>query len=167
MTDRPGRGGARPPDGVARPASLPFAKGPNRSDLSALPGTPGTVLPSGDPTTVAHGDAGKIRRSLSQIPLDSLNPQGLGALNNPTQSPNEPVTAGIGRGDGPGPEGLLPSPGKLNQELSAQQVKVWYPVLMRLASLPDATTQTKILAQRLRAQLGIQPYQIPKFPGES
>ncbi len=165
MTDRPGRGGPRAPDGIPRPASLPFAQGPNRSDLSALPGTPGTVLPS-DTSTVAHGDAGPIRRSLSQIPLDSLNAQKQGALNSPTRFPGEPVTAGVASGAGPGPEGLLPSPGKLSQELSAQQVRAWYPVLMRLASLPNATDQTKILAQRLRAQLGIQPHQIPKFPGE-
>ncbi len=165
MTSRSGRGGPRVPDGIPRPASIPFAQGPNRSDLSALPGTPGTPLPTDTPT-VAHGDAGPIRRSLSQIPLDSLDAQKGSLLGNPTQFPNEPVTAGIARGEGAGPESLLPSPDRLSQELSAQQVKSWYPVLMRLASLPDATTQTKILAQRLRAQLGIQPHQIPKFPGE-
>ena len=130
-----------------------------------MPGTPGTPVPTDTPT-VAHGDAGPIRRSLSQIPLDSLNAQNGSLLGNPTQFPGEPVTSGISNGPGAGPESLLPSPDKLNQELSAQQVKSWYPMLMRLASLPNATTQTKILAQRLRAQLGIQPHQVPKFPGE-
>lgn len=165
MTTRENRGGARVPDGIPRPESVPFGQGPNRSDLSALPGTPGTALPS-PMSTVAHGDTGKVRRSLSNIPLDSTNPKGKGSLGQPTQAPNEPVTAGVPSGAGPGPEGLLPSPGKLNQELSAQQVKAWYPIIMRLASLPNATSQTKILAQRLRSQIGIQPYQIPKFPGE-
>jgi len=165
MTARDGRGGPRVPDGVARPASIPFAQGPNRSDLSALPGTPGTPLPSDTPT-VAHGDAGPIRRSLSQIPLDSLNASKISPLGQPTQSPDEPVTAGINRGAGPGAESLIPSPEMLSSGLAANQVKVWYPVIMRLASLPNATMQTKVLAQRLRSQLGIQPYQIPKFPGE-
>ena len=159
------RGGARPPDGIPRPASIPFAQGPNRSDLSALPGTPGMPPPSNDPG-VASGNAGNVRRTLSDIPLDSLDAQKGALLGEPTRFPNEPVTAGVPSGPGAGPESLLPSPGKLNQELSAQQVKSWYPVLMRLASLPNATSQTKILAQRLRGQLGIQPHQIPKFPGE-
>jgi hypothetical protein len=165
MTARDNRGGPRVPDGQARPASIPFAQGPNRSDLSALPGTPGTPLPSDTPS-VAHGDAGPVRRSLSQIPLDALNPTKVGGLNKPSQFPGEPVTAGIDRGQGPGAEAMIPSPEMLSSGLAANQVKVWYPVIMRLASLPNATSQTKILAQRLRSQLGIQPHQIPKFPGE-
>ena len=50
--------------------------------------------------------------------------------------------------------------------LASQEVKYTYPVLMRLATLPNATTQTRVLAQKLRSQLGVQPYQIPKYPGE-
>lgn len=172
MTARDGRGGARVPDGVPRPASIPFAQGPNRSDLAALPGTPGTTLPgpSGSNPAVpplGRGDAGEVRRTLSQIPLDSLNAGSIAPLGQPTQFPNEPITSGIGMGAGPGTESMIPPPNRMSQELSAQQVRGWYPMLMRLASLPNATTQTKILAQRLRGQLGIRPHQIPKFPGEA
>ena len=39
------RGGARVPDGVARPQGI-FGTGANqRTDMSELPGTPGTPLP--------------------------------------------------------------------------------------------------------------------------
>jgi len=166
VTARDGRGGSRVPDGIPRPAAIPFAQGPNRSDLSALPGTPGTPLPGNDPIagSVAHGSAGGIRRALSQIPLDKLNPGS--QFGQPTTAPNEPVTSGIDRGAGLGPEGLIPSPDQLSNKLAASEIKGWYPILMRLATLPNTSTQTKIMAQRLRSQLGIKPHQIPKFPGE-
>lgn len=167
MTSRGGRGGPRVPDGTPRPASIPFAQGPNRSDLSALPGTPGTPLPSGPGgPQVGSGQAGKIRRALSGIPLDSTSPGSFGGLMDDTQNPGEPITAGIDRGAGPGSESLVPHQDRMSNLLASQEVKYTYPVLMRLATLPNATTQTKILAQKLRSQLGVQPYQIPKYPGE-
>ncbi len=161
------RGGPVVPDGKPRPASIPFAQGPNRSDLSALPGTPGTPLPlsPGSPN-LQQGQAGGVRRALAGIPLESTNPQGLGGLGDPSIDPGEPVTSGLAGGAGVGPEGLVPHQDRLSNQLAAEEVKYTYPVLMRLASLPNATTQTKILAQRLRSQIGTQPYQIPKFPGE-
>lgn len=161
------RGGPRVPDGIPRPASIPFAQGPNRSDLSALPGTPGTPLPAGPATpSVEFGQAGQIRRALADIPLQSADPTGFGGLLDESHNPQEPVTAGTGMGAGAGPEGLVPTQDRLSNSLASEEVRYTYPVLMRLAALPNATTQTKILAQRLRSQLGTQPYQIPKFPGE-
>ncbi len=156
MTDR--RGGARVPDGVQRPASLPFARGPNRSDLSELPGTPGTPLPGSpaEPGTVPQGQAGQIRQALAGIE----GPTG-GGLSAATGSPGEPVTSGIGSGPGVGPEGLFPSPSQLTQKLTAEELRGIYPLLMRLATLPNATTETKILAQRVRANLPLSPEQMP------
>ena len=167
MTSRGGRGGPRVPDGIPRPASVPFAQGPNRSDLSALPGTPGTPLPDGPANPgVGFGQAGPIRRALSGIPLDSTTPGNFGGIMDDSQNPGEPITSGIDRGAGPGAESLIPHQDRLSNLLAAQEVKYTYPVLMRLATLPNATTQTRILAQKLRSQLGVQPYQIPKYPGE-
>ncbi len=167
MTSRSGRGGPRVPDGIPRPASVPFAQGPNRSDLSALPGTPGTPLPTGPANPgVGFGQAGPIRRALGGIPLQSTDPTGFGGLMDDSQNPQEPVTAGLEGGAGAGPDALVPTQDRLSNNLAAEEVRYTYPVLMRLASLPNATTQTRILAQRLRSQLGVQPYQIPTFPGE-
>lgn len=164
MTDREGRGGARVPDGVQRPSSLPFARGPNRSDLSELPGTPGTPLPPNPAEPdVRQGQAGRLRQMLGSIPLEQVSPPV--GLNDPTQRPNEPITAGIGMGAGPGPEGLLPSPNQLTQRLTAQELRRIYPLIYRLATLPNATTETKILAQRIRANLPIAPEQMPDLSG--
>ena len=161
------RGGPRVPDGVPRPASVPFAQGPNRSDLSALPGTPGTPLPPSPASpSVGFGEAGPIRRALADIPLESTDPASVGGMFADSANPQEPLTAGLGQGAGPGADALIPHQDRLSNSLASQEVKYTYPVLMRLATMPNATTQTKILAQRLRSQLGTQPYQIPKYPGE-
>lgn len=160
MTDRDGRGGARVPDGVQRPANLPFARGPNRSDLSELPGTPGTPLPPSPAEPQIHqGQAGRLRQMLGDIPLEKVAPNV--GLTDGTQRPGEPVTAGLPVGAGPGPESLLPSPGQVNQRMTAAELRVMYPLIMRLATLPNATTETKILAQRIRANLPVSPEHMP------
>ena len=164
MTDRENRGGARVPDGIPRPASLPFARGPNRSDLSELPGTPGTPLPPNPAEPqLHHGQASRLRQMLGGIPLDQVSPEV--ALSAASQRPDEPVTSGIGMGAGAGPEGLLPSPGQLSTQLAASEMRTVYPLIMRLATLPNATTETKILAQRIRASLPVAPEQMPDLSG--
>lgn len=163
MTSR-GSGGGRVPDGIPRPAAIPFSQGPNRSDLSQLPGTPGTTLP-GPQSTVPHGKAGPIRRALADTPLSGLQAGGVD-LRGPTANKGEPVTSGIGAGGGVGPEGMLPTPSVMSDRLAAKETAGFYPVLAKLASLPGATTQTKILAQRLRANMQVQPEQMPLTPIE-
>lgn len=98
---------------------------------------------------------------LGSVPLEQLSPDT--QLNAPSQAPDEPVTAGIDRGAGPGSEGLLKSPSQLSTQLSAAQLKYMYPLLLRLATMPNATTETKILAQRIRANLPVQPEQMPNL----
>lgn len=164
MTSREKRGGGRVPDGIPRPESIPFAQGANRSDLSQLPGTPGTTLP-GPQSTVPHGSAGNIRRVLSQIPIDRFQP-GKSNLRGPTERPQEPISAGSINGPGVGPEGLIQSPDLLGNKLAVQETAYFYPILARLAALPGATTQTKILAQRMRANLEVPPEMMPLTPLE-
>lgn len=162
MTSRDGRGGAIVPDGKQRPASLPFARGPNRSDLSELPGTPGTPLPPSPAEPQLHqGQAGQLRERLNGIPLDQAAPPV--GLNAGSQRPGEPLTAGIDSGAGPGSGGLLPAPQQLSAELTSEELRLAYPLIMRLATLPNATTETKILAQRIRAGLPLSPEQIPNL----
>ena len=153
------RGGPRVPDGIPRPANLPFARGPNRSDMSALPGTPGTPLPPNPAEPQIHqGQAGRIRDMLGGIPMEQVMP---GQLRDGSMNPSEPVTAGTDIGAGAGAGGLLPSPGQLSEKLAAEELRGIYPLLYRLATLPNATTETKILAQRVRANLPVAPQQMP------
>lgn len=157
-------GGARVPDGVARPKPIPGGQGSNRTDLSALPGTPGTPLPP-NPIESAVGSPASARRRLSQIPVPGAQP-GAPLLDAATEAPGEPVTAGVAAGAGLGPEALLAGPEVMSSKVAANDVKYFYPIIMRLSALPNASQQTKILAQRLRANLSLQPEQIPLFPGE-
>ena len=159
------RGGGRVPDGIPRPEAIPFAQGPNRSDLSALPGTPGTTLP-GPTSGVSHGRAGPIRRVMAGLPLQSFQAGIQGGLTGESTAPGEPVTSGSLRGAGAGPGARIPTPETLSNGQAASESRVFYPVLMKLASLPGATTQTKILAQRMRANLPIPPELMPLTPGE-
>lgn len=161
MTTRDNRGGPRVPDGVPRPSSLPFSRGPNRSDLAELPGTPGTPLPpSPAEPQLQHGQASRLRQILGSIPLEQASGTSRG-LNDPTAAPDEPLTAGAPLGPGPGPEAMLPNPQALTQQMTAGQLRYIYPLLMRLATLPGATTETKVLAQRIRANLPVSPEQMP------
>lgn len=82
-------------------------------------------------------------------------------LSDPTMAPDEPITAGAPLGSGPGPEALLPNPNVLTQRMTAEEMRYAYPLIMRLATLPGATTETKVLAQRIRANLPVAPEQMP------
>ena len=160
MTANENRGGARAPDGVQRVAPIAGAPGGNRTDLAELPGTPGTPLPPSptDPS-VSHGEVGRLRQQLGNVPIEQVSPSV--GLKEGTQRPDEPITSGIDSGAGPGASSLLPSSGQLTQQLTAEEMRVAYPLIMRLATLPNATTETKILAQRIRANLPIAPEQMP------
>ncbi len=157
MTSK-GRGGARVPDGVPRPSALPFGQGSQRTDLEALPGTPGTELPAGiDPTVGAN--TGQTRRALADIPLQQFATDA-GGIGGPSQRPGEPIQTGIPQGPGGGPESLIPQPDELSDRFAAREMASMYPLMMRLATMPHATQQTKILAQKLRANLPVAPEQV-------
>lgn len=65
-------------------------------------------------------------------------------LNAPTERPNEPLTAGLPVGPGPGP---TPQPIVENPEL----IRQWLPALERLASQPDASSETRNFVRFLRS----------------
>lgn len=155
------RGGPVAPDGVARVTPLPGGPA-NRTDLSELPGTPGTPLsPNPAEPSLQQGQVQPYRRALSGLPGGT--PEGIDLMAG-TSAPDEAVTSGIPMGPGVGPEGLIPSPNELTDRLSAAELQYAYPLIHRLASLPNATTETKIIAQRLRANLSVKPEQMPPIP---
>lgn len=67
-------------------------------------------------------------------------------LDAPTQRPNEPVTSGIDLGPGaPAPQQqLIENPDLIRQ---------WMPMLERIASQPDASTQTRNFVRFLRSNI--------------
>ena len=63
-------------------------------------------------TGQTYGEGARQQASQRMVPTGQSPTSGveLGALNRPTESPNEPITAGIAMGAGPGP-GAVPAIG--------------------------------------------------------
>lgn len=124
---------------------------PNRSDLRA-------ALPLNAPTGLPYGDRQKLISAQRTVPMAPAPapapaapqgppapaapmpvPGGAGDLLRPTERPNEPVTAGLPMGPGPGPEAL----GPLTQNAGGSTVRG---LLESLASSPNATPEIRALA---------------------
>lgn len=72
------------------------------------------------------------------------------SLVDPSQNPNEPVTAGLATGPGPGPGALnMPDP----RQADVQTWATYLPTLEYLASLPNSTTSTRNFVRQLRAAM--------------
>lgn len=80
-----------------RRTGTPGTAYPNRSDLQG-------AQPVTAATGQAYGQAGAQRAAQQAIPLPG--PGELGPFDRPTERPQEPVTAGLPVGAGPGPEAL-------------------------------------------------------------
>jgi hypothetical protein len=86
---------------------MPRAKG-QRTDLNSPLGKQAASSNSGDRQ---YGDRERDMEAQAQVPMrpppgPPPTPDDLGPFAGPTRRPNEPITAGITRGPGPGPERL-------------------------------------------------------------
>jgi hypothetical protein len=95
--------------------AIPVASQPTPGAQMGNPAQGPGVIPQQQPTTLT-----------GQLPPMQKYPGELKFLH-PTDAPNEPVTAGIPMGDGPGPEALINFQPRLSDSL------------MRLASVPNAS----------------------------
>lgn len=72
----------------------------------------------------------------------------------PTQRPQEPLTAGVSGGPGGGPSIPPPAaPGGVDPQ-DVERLRASLPVLILLASSPDASPATKQYVRQLRGELG-------------
>jgi len=156
------RGGARVPDGVARPTGI-FGTGANqRTDLSDLPGTPGTPLPP----SLNEPDIQTTKNALKQLPLTSTTAKpGEIDLFGPSSTP-EPIQAGLSQGPGIGSEGVITGPENTSNSQAYQESLKFYPLMMRLQQTGQVSTQTKAFLRRMRANAPLQPYEMPQIPTE-
>jgi len=156
------RGGARVPDGVARPTGI-FGTGANqRTDLSELPGTPGTPLPP----SLNEPDIQTTKNALKQLPLTSTTAKpGEIDLFGPSSTP-EPIQAGLSQGPGIGSEGVIAGPENTSNSQAYQESLKFYPLMMRLQQTGQVSTQTKAFLRRMRANAPLQPYEMPQIPTE-
>jgi hypothetical protein len=70
-----------------------------------------------------------------------------------TQRPEEPFTAGLSSGEGPGPESLMGTPEYIMNQEDIQKIAFTYGILMRAAEQPGASQATRELARKVRSML--------------
>lgn len=118
--------------------------------MAATPGHSSLQMPKVAPGQ-PYGAAGQQAAALHAVPMPSQPQQGpvgeaagptVVGLGEPTQNPQEPVTAGAPIGPGPGPE-VLPQAQPTGQDPVRQQVAALYRIapntdLLRLLELLDA-----------------------------
>ena len=77
----------------------------------------------------------------------------LSPLEAPTSRPDEPITAGISRGPGPGPEALMGTPEYEMDQNEKQQLLTLYGILNKAASRETSSQSVKELARKVRSML--------------
>jgi hypothetical protein len=94
-------------------------------------------------TGQTYGEGARQRASQRMVP-PGPSPTGevdLGPLNRPTEAPNEPITAGLPMGAGPGPEAIPPvgvgAGSKLDLALQIRAIASRYPNPALLALLQE------------------------------
>lgn len=136
---RSGKGGGENRGG---PRQLPPGKASaTRTDLNAAPRSAGTMKVPGQ----TYGDqAAQVRRQQAVPMGPAARPP---ALTEPSQRPQEPLTAGLPSGPGPGPEAL----GMSKASPDMMRLREYLPALAAVAATPGATAEFRNHYRRLRA----------------
>lgn len=156
------RGGARAPDGVARPTTI-FGTGANqRTDMSELPGTPGTPLPP----SLNEPDIQSTKNALKNLPLanNNITPGDTDIFGK--TGTTDPIQNGLSTGPGMGQEGVITGPENLDNAQAFKETMGVYPLMARLQTMGSASSQTKAYLRNMRANAPLQPYEIPEIPTE-
>lgn len=86
-----------------------------------------------------------------QAAITAAGPMGGQSLLAPTARPDEPPTAGIPLGPGPGPSAITPPMAPVTSDDTT--IAKYLPMLEALADQPDATRAVRNYVRRLRGQL--------------
>lgn len=136
-----GRGGYQAPD---EPAAV---SGPGALSQRTDGRQPTRELPD-----AKYGEAKEFREAQQGAPMAEEQRQPLTMpipFGAPTQKPDEPVTAGVPVGEGPGPEALGMAPNV--DKADYQNMKHLLPALERIANMPQSNPSTRALVRFLKA----------------
>lgn len=111
----------------------------NRTDLTSAPDMTQNTAATGGMT------APPPQQQMAPV-IPMRTPDDSPMLTDPTQRPDEPITAGLSTGPGPGPEvlGLDPRP------METVQMKKWMPILKPIIDEPDTPESVKMLYRYMR-----------------
>lgn len=126
----------------------PYAKRTDRQGAKQLPDAA-----YGEQKQFQADQAGAPMAKSPTPQMPRLNPMAdVVPLTAPTQRPNEPVTAGVDAGPGPGREVLgLKSPVD-NQLKDLSKLSKYMPLMMQFADSPESTGTMKAFVKYLRSQ---------------
>lgn len=146
---------------------MPGRRYANRTDLPANSVTArgdvvseGRALPVRAAPGQGYGDAKAQTDAQRSVPMGTPaapqpRPEGvpgpgqMGSIFDPTDRPDEPVTAGSAYGDGPGPEGLR-DPATAQRDADVDRLRAYLPALEALVKRPNVSAETRNFVRRLR-----------------
>lgn len=148
-----GRGGYRAPANPA-PVSGPGALSQRTDGRQAVRDLPNAKYGENAAFRAAEGaapmsESGPVAAPAGGVPLDLSR---IVPMDAPTQMPDQPITAGLPTGDGPGSTAAPQRP-QITPE-QAQRLRSYIPTLTILASSDDASPATRQFVRQLRAELG-------------
>jgi hypothetical protein len=94
---------------------------------------------------VAGASASNIRAAAAGAPVTPLYA--------PTQRPDEPITAGVDIGEGPGSEIMGMGPAPEDDTNFRATIRAYMPVLAYISSLPNTSPETRRAIRQLRDNL--------------
>lgn len=119
---------------VRNPGGLPYGDNQELASQQAAAPMSGTTVGTGAPGPTAP-----------MVPLTRMSPD----LYAPTDRPDEPLTAGVPFGPGPGPEAL--GPARVPEGPSKDRMMALLPVLSRAAEQSYASPELRLIVSHLRS----------------
>ena len=135
------RGGMRPTAPQNNPANVSGTGGAGQSGRAASGFAYGMNKQINE--QAASAPLAKVAQTVARPMNVAPSQPPITTLTEPTMNPDEPVTAGINMGAGPGAEALmLPSNADNNAEFN-KSIASYYPVLSYIASRPNTSAETR------------------------
>jgi len=135
------RGGMRPTAPQNNPANVSGTGGAGQSGRVASGYSYGMNKQINE--QAASAPLAKVAKTVARPMNVAPSQPPITTLTEPTMNPDEPVTAGINMGAGPGSEALmLPSNADNNAEFN-KSIASYYPVLSFVASRPNTSAETR------------------------
>lgn len=110
------------------------------------------AMPTTDRPAAMQQDAAALASTMDPRDAAQAMTPPTGTLTGPTRRPNEPPTAGLPLGPGPGPE-AVPPVGRPAISSDALLFARYLPAFELLASAPSSTSQMRQMVRRLRSQI--------------
>jgi hypothetical protein len=135
------RGGMRPTAPQNNPANVSGTGGAGQSGRAATGFSYGMNKQIND--QAASAPMAKVAQTVARPMNVAPSQPPVTTLTEPTMNPDEPITAGINMGAGPGAEALmLPSNADNNAEFN-KSIASYYPVLSYISSRPNTSAETR------------------------